>query len=576
MQKIIRKAALLIGISLLLAGDSFIAEANQNFVINVPAEHRAHQRKMGRKSRERIHLALEGCSNDGAESAKCLNQIRNQREFEIGVRKVLNKYYSMDKSQRGELEAFVKELDDSASEIVEHYEEAAQERENGEKLSYQAGEVMVTFSYGTSKEKIEKVIQETAASYEVVDCGDIHIDDALPDYKKKRLEKIKDYKTDIVVLAKINLEDTVKRAEEKFINYDCVIDVSENTFLEADGTIGSFSGSVTSDDPLFNENDQWNMRNIDIAGAHQKLKRAHSVTEIWVAVIDCGVQINHPDLKNKILTKYSVDVTQNNKKLADCPDKRSRYGQYTGNHGTMIAGVIAAEANNGIFGAGVTSIAGDTSEREVCKIMAIKCDNTVGSGKHITKSFLASAVNYAVNHGAEVINISYSAQKNRYRPADFKNLENAIKRAVAAGVCVVASAGNDGTERLRYPAAFDGVIGVGATLSNNAMASYSNQSSAVDIVAPGGGQGMKKICSVRPVSRHRRRGYGYGRGTSYSAPQVAGTVAMMKSINYNLTPDQILSKLKKSSTVVVRGKVNPSHRFHLLNAGRAVSITRQR
>jgi len=242
----------------------------------------------------------------------------------------------------------------------------------------------------------------------------------------------------------------------------------------------------------------------------------------------------------------------------------------------MIAGVIAAEANNGIFGAGVTSIAGDTSEREVCKIMAIKCDNTVGSGKHITKSFLASAVNYAVNHGAEVINISYSAQKNRYRPADFKNLENAIKRAVAAGVCVVASAGNDGTERLRYPAAFDGVIGVGATLSNNAMASYSNQSSAVDIVAPGGGQGMKKICSVRPVSRHRRRGYGYGRGTSYSAPQVAGTVAMMKSINYNLTPDQILSKLKKSSTVVVRGKVNPSHRFHLLNAGRAVSITRQR
>lgn len=87
---------------------------------------------------------------------------------------------------------------------------------------------------------------------------------------------------------------------------------------------------------------------------------------------------------------------------------------------------------------------------------------------------------------------------------------------------------------------------------------------------------MKKICSVRPVSRHRRRGYGYGRGTSYSAPQVAGTVAMMKSINYNLTPDQILSKLKKSSTVVVRGKVNPSHRFHLLNAGRAVSITRQR
>ncbi len=576
MQKIIRKAALLIGFSLILTGNTLQADANQNIMRNMPARQQHSQHKIGRKSREYINLALEVCGSDGAESARILNQIKTQHVFEKGVRKVLNKYYSMEKSQRGELEAFVKSLDVSASEIVEHYKEAAQERENSENLDYQTGEVMVTFSYGTSEEEIKRIVLETAADYEVVDCGEIQIDENLPEYKKKRLEKIKDYKNDIVVLAKINLEDTVKRAEAKFIKYDCVTDVSENTFLEADGTIDTFSGTVTSNDPFFNRFDQWYMKTINIAGAHQKLKRAHSMTEIWVAVIDCGVQMNHPDLNNKLITNYSVDVTQNNKKLIECPDKRSRYGQYTGNHGTMIAGVIAAEANNEKFGAGVASIAGDTSDREVCKIMAIKCDNTVGYGKHITKSFLASAVNYAVNHGAEVINISYSAQKNRYRPADFKNLENAINRAVAAGVCVVASAGNDGTERMRYPAAFDGVIGVGATLSNNSLASYSNQSQAVDIVAPGGGQGMKKIFSIKPVRGHRGRGYGYGRGTSYSAPQVSGTIAMMKSINYDWTPEQILSKLKRSSTVSVRGKVNPSHRFHLLNAGRAVSMTRQR
>ncbi|MEY8389957.1 S8 family serine peptidase [Lachnospiraceae bacterium 45-W7] len=577
MRKMIKKTVLFLSVSLFLTGNPLVLEAKtpQNVIENTSPVQTPRQHKTSSKNRKLIKQAVAFIKSDGEKAAACLNKIRNQYDFEAGLRKVLNQYYSMEKEERGELKAFTRTVDDSAATIVKHYTEAARERENGKNLDYQVGEAVVSFYSGTSQKEIDRIMQETAAGYEIVDSGEVTIAEDLPEYKKKRLEKIKDLKTDIVILAKINLEDTVERAKEKFKCYDCVADASENTFLEADGTVETSYGSITTNDPYFNGMDQWHLKNINVSGAYQSLKREESLMEIWVAVIDCGVQMNHPDLNGKLLTTFSVDVTQGNMRLTDCADKRSNYGQYTANHGTMIAGVIAAKANNGIFGAGIASIADDeASGREVCKIMAIKCDNTVDYDRHITKSYLANAINFAVSHGAEVINISYSTKKKRFKPTEFRNLENAIKRAVSAGVCVVASAGNDGSERLRYPAAFEGVIGVGATLSNNEIAPYSNQSAAVDIVAPGGQRG-KKIFSIRPV-RGNRGGYGYGRGTSYSAPQVAATVALMKSVNYNLTPEQILTQLKKSASVTVRGKRNSSSRFPLLNTGRAVFMAKHR
>ncbi len=580
MQKMIRKIALLLCFSLMLTGNpsDLMAKTPQNTIENVaPTQMRRQQQtqKKVKNGRKVIERALASIRTDGAKAARLLNKIRNQNDFEAGLREILNEYYSMKKSERRELKAFTRAVDDSAAVIINHYEEAARERENSATLDFKANEVVVSFVYGTSEEEIERIVKETAAGYELIDSGELHIAEELPEYKKKRLEKISDLKTDIVILAQINLEDTVKRAQEKFKCYDCVVDASENTFLEADGTVETPNGQITMDDPFFNENDQWHMKNINIAGAYHDLQKAKSLREVWVAVIDCGVQMDHPDLSGKILTTFSVDVTQGNIRLSDCPDKRSSYGQYTGGHGTMVAGMIAAKANNGVFGAGVASIADDeASDREACKIMAIKCDNTVGSGRHITKSYLADAINFAVSHGAEVINISYSVKKKRFKHTEFRSLENAIKRAVSADVCVVVSAGNDGSQKLRYPAAFEGVIGVGATFSNNEIASYSNQSAAVDIVAPGGQRG-KKIFSIRPVKNHRTRGYCFGMGTSYSAPQVAGTVALMKSVNYNLTSEQILSILKRSSTVTVRGE-NYSSRFPLLNTGKAVSMAQHR
>lgn len=573
----IRRIMVLAGVSLLTCSClcTAKAEAGNDKAEKIQAKQEQQLQKISTKNKDKINRALQSCKRNGAESAKQLNKMKgNKHDFEAGVRGILDEYYSMEESQRSQLERFEETLDESAETIVEHYEEAEEERKNSDNLDYQTEEIVVRFPYGTSEEKIEEVVGEVAVDYEVIDSGVLQIDESLPEYKKKRLEKIKDYKTDVVVLAKLGLEDTVARAEEKFENYGCVVDASENIFLEADGVVKNSYGTISLNDPYFNEDNQWHMKNINLAQASSELDKVGATFDIWIAVIDCGVQMNHPDLKGNLLTRYSVDATNNNKKLVDCADKAHKYGQYTGNHGTAVAGVIAARANNKVLGAGVASAATHHSFGSVCKIMAIKCDNSVNSGRHITKAYLARAINYAVSKGADVINISYSAEQGEYKAQDFRDVENAIKRAIAANVCVVASAGNYGSSTERYPANFKGVIGVGATLPNNKLTSYSNRSDAVDIVAPGGEEGVKMIFTTYPTTA-KKSGFNKVKGTSFAAPQVAATAALMMVRDYDITPEQILSKMKRSSTVSVKVRTDKGVKtFPLLNAGRAVKLAK--
>lgn len=509
----------------------------------------------------------EKCLLNGKKVALELNDLKNNKsEFRKSVRNVLNEYYSTPKAEREELENFTKYIDDSADKIVENYEEAEAERENQENLNYETGKVLVSFPNGTSREKIDEIVGKEAKDYEIIDDGEVHIAEDLEDFRKKRLEAIKDWKSDIVVEANISLEDTVERAENKFEKYDCVKSASENTFFEADGTIGS----VTTNDDHFNTSKQWNMLNVNIDDAWNRFDDSDidCITVIRIAVIDSGVQMNHKELKGPLMENKSVDVTQNNKKLVNCKDEKSATGQYTSAHGTSVAGVLAAKGNNDYLGAGVASIASD-GYRNSFEIMAIKCDKAV-TGRHISKGDLAKAINYAVNNGADVINISYSAEKGDYTTADFSSIETAVKKAIAAKVSVVCAAGNDSSTTVRYPAGFPGVIGVGATWKNGKLASYSNESTAVDIVAPGGCEGKAEMYVTCPTTINSK-GYRYSQGTSFATPHVAGTVAMMLSIHYGLSPSQILSRLQNRSTSTVSGRINPNKKFKVLNAGKAVS-----
>src|SRR5215207_2067521 len=151
-----------------------------------------------------------------------------------------------------------------------------------------------------------------------------------------------------------------------------------------------------------------------------------------VAVLDTGVDAGHPDLVGHIVPGYNA-VSPTSGPVDD------------NGHGTMTLGIIAASANNSIGVAGV----GWTT-----KAMPVKVLDADGDGYDAD---IVEGIDWAVAHGARVINMSLAG------PGDNPVLHDAVKRAVLAGVVVVAAAGNDGSPIFQYPAAYPEVIAVGAT-----------------------------------------------------------------------------------------------------------------
>ena len=193
---------------------------------------------------------------------------------------------------------------------------------------------------------------------------------------------------------------------------------------------------------------------------------------VIVAVIDTGVDYNHPDLAAN-MTGKGYDFVQGD---ADALD----YGS-TG-HGTHVAGTIAAVGNNGT---GITGVGWKT------KILAVRAGDTYG---YFTNANIASAIGYAVSAGAKIINASFGG--NAYSTTIY----NAIAAAKAAGILFIAAAGNDGTNNDTtsfYPAGYDlnNIIAVAATDQNDYLCYFSNYgASSVHVAAPG-----QNIYSTKPA-----------------------------------------------------------------------------
>lgn len=160
-------------------------------------------------------------------------------------------------------------------------------------------------------------------------------------------------------------------------------------------------------------------------------------------------------------------------------------------HGTMVAGILAAVAPDAM-------------------IMPLRAFDDRGCGSIYN---IAKAVRYAVNHGAQVINMSFGVAGEGH------TLKNAIADAVKAGVTVVASAGNDNTAVPQYPAAYPGVLSVAATDPADAKAPFSNFGPTVFVSAPG-----MNIISAYPGGYYAELS-----GTSFSAPMVAAEAALLRS-----------------------------------------------
>lgn len=170
-------------------------------------------------------------------------------------------------------------------------------------------------------------------------------------------------------------------------------------------------------------------------------------------------------------------------------------------HGTHVAGVIAAQTGNGI------GIAGGCPS---CRLLVAKTDGFLFG--LMTDASIAEGINWSVNSGAKVINLSLGG------PQRSTVLKNAIDRATSRGVVVVAAAGNEGTSTKSYPAAYKNVIAVAATGKRDERAGFSSFGDWVDVAAPG-----VDILSTYPG------GYRSLDGTSFSSPHVAALAGLLSS-----------------------------------------------
>lgn len=256
----------------------------------------------------------------------------------------------------------------------------------------------------------------------------------------------------------------------------------------------------TPDDPYFNtvtpeEPDQWGPRLVGAVDAWD-VARGGGVT---IAVVDTGVDLTHPELASKLDTANDRDLVNDDSNAND-----------DNGHGTHCAGIAAAVTDNGLGIAGMAPAA---------TILPIKTLDASGNG---TTADLAAGIDWAVAHGADVVNLSVGGAYGT------TTLHEAVKRAVYAGVVVVAAAGNESAP-VFYPAAYPECIAVAATDQSGARTSYSNWGREIDLSAPGGTSG-DAIWSTVPG------GYGYRHGTSMATPHVTGAVAVLFSAG--MRPDE--------------------------------------
>lgn len=288
-----------------------------------------------------------------------------------------------------------------------------------------------------------------------------------------------------------------------------------------------------------------------VEGQDIDLPKNHSfgTNKTIVAVIDSGVDITHPDLKDNIWTNPKCLDSKNDEEVSDCHgwnflDGNNDLTDDIG-HGTHVAGIIAATEGNGV---GVRGIAPKNALIMPLKILNSKV-NTFVYEKRVITNIIADAIAYAIKNGASVINLSLGWPKLIHT----KKVRFAIDQAIAKNIPVIVASGNNNKKVPVYPCSYTGVICVGAMDNKGLIPEFSNFGGKVDVVAPGEG-----IISTYPRNLESRLlripGYEFKKGSSQAAPFVSGVIALLKSEQPEITLDEIKYKLFKSSKVISNSK----------------------
>jgi len=339
---------------------------------------------------------------------------------------------------------------------------------NGVSVSYIKDELLIKFKLGTKPEEIKELLTK----YNLSSTDDSSL--VKIGYIKAT---ITDGKTVEEITKAVAKERIVKRPEPNFIQRTLAVT-----------------------DPLYP--DQWYVQNSRFDKAWEMSKSIKSIT---VAVIDSGVQADHPDLKYAILSGY--DFVSNKVNAFD-----------DNGHGTFVAGIIAARAND----IGIKGLYANV------RILPVKVMDANGAG---TYEDTAKGIIYAADNGAKVINLSIGGYGNS------SMLQEAVDYALSKGCIVVAAGGNDGVAQEIYPAAYPDVIGVGAISEGDSIWQYSNRGKHIDVVAPG----------VNVISTSLESGYAVASGTSAAAPVVSAMAALLATERPDLSASVIARIIQQSA-----------------------------
>ena len=222
---------------------------------------------------------------------------------------------------------------------------------------------------------------------------------------------------------------------------------------------------------------------------------------IKVAIIDTGCDVEHPNLKDRIINV--MNFTDDDK------GSINNVTDYVG-HGTHVAGIIGA---SDIGEKGIVGVA------PKCDLMILKALTRSG-GKN---SWVIEAIKYAVRHNVDIINMSLGSEQ----PSP--EMYEAIKRAIDKGICVVVASGNNGdnnsnTNELNYPASYNECISVGSVKYSKSNSRFSASNNEVDLVAFGEGYNSRGILSCYPNGLYQEL-----KGTSMATPFISGALALLKN-----------------------------------------------
>lgn len=327
--------------------------------------------------------------------------------------------------------------------------------------------------------------------------------------------------------------------------------VSPLPLWAADDVAVTMDDAAFPNDPDYQRGEQYGL---DLINVQDAWRYTHGDPRVVVALIDTGVDFDHPELADHIH-----------------PDGRTFYLQGPprdeNGHGTLAAGIIAAAANNGL---GTAGIAGNVQILPIKVSPGSRAARTLdGADAQLEADYdFQDPIHYAASperQGTRVININFASS------LDDRFERQAIADATNSGVLVVASAGNTGQNQALFPAAYDCVLGVGAVDRNAQRASFSTYGLGVDIVAPG--------VAIYGPDVSGQKGYSQGdyasaSGTSFAAPHASGVAALLFSARPDLSAWDVQEILTRSAKDLGKPGFDPEYGYGLLDAGAALELAK--